>query len=117
MCLRTWYERNKHIFPASRWEPYDPEKKWSKYTVSSVLKNCFFYYFYLAKSAIEILQVVGEVNIGEKKPRRSRGFYSTIFTEPEVNNCFSIITEVLGIKSIKKQNLEPKNAQNGKQPF
>ena len=24
-------------------------------------------------------------------PRRSRGKYSAIFTEPEVNNCFSII--------------------------
>ena len=32
--LRSWFERNKHIFPASRWEPYDPEKKWDKYTVS-----------------------------------------------------------------------------------
>jgi protein FAM50 len=21
---RRWYERNKHIFPASRWEIYDP---------------------------------------------------------------------------------------------
>jgi len=28
VCLRSWYERNKHIFPASRWEPYDAEKKW-----------------------------------------------------------------------------------------
>ncbi|CAH3153659.1 unnamed protein product, partial [Pocillopora meandrina] len=34
VVLRSWYERNKHIFPASRWEPYDPEKKWDKYTVS-----------------------------------------------------------------------------------
>lgn len=34
VCLRSWYERNKHIFPASRWEPYDPEKRWDKYTVS-----------------------------------------------------------------------------------
>ncbi|XP_013415166.1 protein FAM50A-like [Lingula anatina] len=34
VCLRSWYERNKHIFPASRWEPYDPEKKWDKYTVA-----------------------------------------------------------------------------------
>lgn len=33
MVLRSWYEKNKHIFPASRWEPYDPEKKWDKYTV------------------------------------------------------------------------------------
>ncbi|XP_071496351.1 protein FAM50A-like [Diadema antillarum] len=33
VVLRSWYERNKHIFPASRWEPYDPEKKWDKYTI------------------------------------------------------------------------------------
>ena len=26
VILRAWYERNKHIFPASRWEPYDPTK-------------------------------------------------------------------------------------------
>ncbi|CAM9874710.1 unnamed protein product [Lampetra fluviatilis] len=32
VVLRCWYEKNKHIFPASRWEPYDPEKKWDKYT-------------------------------------------------------------------------------------
>ena len=29
----TRYERNKHIFPASRWETYDPQKKWDKYTI------------------------------------------------------------------------------------
>ncbi|XP_002157139.1 protein FAM50A isoform X1 [Hydra vulgaris] len=34
VCLRSWYEKNKHIFPASRWEPYDAEKKWDKYTVN-----------------------------------------------------------------------------------
>ncbi|ESO83531.1 hypothetical protein LOTGIDRAFT_222603 [Lottia gigantea] len=34
VCLRSWYERNKHIFPASRWEPYDPEKSWDGYTIS-----------------------------------------------------------------------------------
>ena len=31
------------------------------------------------------------MNIGEYLLRRSRGKYSPIFTEPEVNNCFSII--------------------------
>ena len=29
ICLRSWYERNKHIFPACRWEPFDPEKRWN----------------------------------------------------------------------------------------
>jgi len=35
----------------------------------------------------------GEVNIGEysTRPRRSRGEYSRTLTEPEANNCFSII--------------------------
>ncbi|XP_062952128.1 protein FAM50B [Cynocephalus volans] len=33
VVLRSWYEKNKHIFPASRWEPYDPEKKWDRYTI------------------------------------------------------------------------------------
>uniref|UniRef100_A0A667XPM7 Family with sequence similarity 50 member A n=1 Tax=Myripristis murdjan TaxID=586833 RepID=A0A667XPM7_9TELE len=37
VVLRSWYEKNKHIFPASRWEPYDPEKKWDKYTVRNSL--------------------------------------------------------------------------------
>lgn len=39
VVLRSWYEKNKHIFPASRWEPYDPEKKWDKYTVSIFSTN------------------------------------------------------------------------------
>ena len=30
---RAWFERNKHIFPASRWEIYDPAKRWEKYTI------------------------------------------------------------------------------------
>ncbi|KAM7540186.1 hypothetical protein Aperf_G00000027554 [Anoplocephala perfoliata] len=34
VCLRSWYERHKHIFPASRWEPYDPAKNWDQYTIS-----------------------------------------------------------------------------------
>ncbi|KXZ54696.1 hypothetical protein GPECTOR_4g764 [Gonium pectorale] len=30
---RHWYDKNKHIFPASRWEIYDPEKKYGDYTI------------------------------------------------------------------------------------
>jgi len=30
---RRWFERNKHIFPASRWEVYDPAVKRDKYTI------------------------------------------------------------------------------------
>ncbi|XP_050545295.1 protein FAM50 homolog [Daktulosphaira vitifoliae] len=33
VLLRSWYERNKHIFPASRWEPFDPLKTFAKYTI------------------------------------------------------------------------------------
>ncbi|KZT11334.1 XAP5-domain-containing protein [Laetiporus sulphureus 93-53] len=31
---RSYYQRNKHIFPASRWEVYDPERKYGKYTIA-----------------------------------------------------------------------------------
>ncbi|KAI0797972.1 XAP5, circadian clock regulator-domain-containing protein [Abortiporus biennis] len=31
---RSWYQRNKHIFPASRWEVYDPEKSYGNYTIA-----------------------------------------------------------------------------------
>lgn len=30
---RRWYDRNKHIFPASRWEVYDPTKDYGHYTI------------------------------------------------------------------------------------
>ena len=30
VVLRSWYDRNKHIFPASRWEPFDPTKDYGK---------------------------------------------------------------------------------------
>ena len=30
---RRWYDRNKHIFPASRWEVYDPTKDYGSYTI------------------------------------------------------------------------------------
>jgi protein FAM50 len=35
ICERRWYERNKHIFPASRWEVYDPavSRADQKYTI------------------------------------------------------------------------------------
>mmetsp|Transcript_59935 Transcript_59935/g.106631 ORF Transcript_59935/g.106631 Transcript_59935/m.106631 type:complete len:361 (-) Transcript_59935:66-1148(-) len=31
---RKWYERNKHVFPASRWEMYSKDKTFDKYTIS-----------------------------------------------------------------------------------
>lgn len=33
VCERKWYERNKHIFPASRWEVFDPTKTYGEYTI------------------------------------------------------------------------------------
>ena len=43
---RRWYERNKHIFPASRWEIYDPNKEYGDYTIhgASLFRpvSCFF---------------------------------------------------------------------------
>lgn len=39
VVMRSWYERNKHIFPASRWEPYDPQKNYDKYTIKDKSKK------------------------------------------------------------------------------
>jgi hypothetical protein len=30
---RRWYEKNKHVFPASRWEQYEPGKVYETYTI------------------------------------------------------------------------------------
>ncbi|WVQ74988.1 hypothetical protein IAR50_004596 [Cryptococcus sp. DSM 104548] len=31
---RSWYNRYKHIFPASRWEVYDPDKEYGSYRIA-----------------------------------------------------------------------------------
>mmetsp|Transcript_13337 Transcript_13337/g.17376 ORF Transcript_13337/g.17376 Transcript_13337/m.17376 type:complete len:237 (+) Transcript_13337:454-1164(+) len=36
VCERSWYEKHKHIFPASRWEQFDPDKSFDKYTLKSL---------------------------------------------------------------------------------
>lgn len=36
---RRWYERNKHIFPASRWEVFDPAKDYGGYTIHGGVVN------------------------------------------------------------------------------
>lgn len=40
---RRWYERNKHIFPASAWTEYAPDKDLSKVQRKDVEGNTFFF--------------------------------------------------------------------------
>jgi protein FAM50 len=40
---RRWYERNKHIFPASVWEEYTPEKDFTKAQRKDTEGNSFFF--------------------------------------------------------------------------
>ncbi|KAF2706558.1 XAP5-domain-containing protein [Pleomassaria siparia CBS 279.74] len=40
---RRWYERNKHIFPASVWEEFSPEKDFSKTQRKDTEGNSFFF--------------------------------------------------------------------------
>ncbi|KAF2745144.1 XAP5-domain-containing protein [Sporormia fimetaria CBS 119925] len=40
---RRWYERNKHIFPASVWEEYNPEKDLAKSQRKDAEGNTFFF--------------------------------------------------------------------------
>ena len=46
--------------------------------------------------------------IGEYSPRRSRGEYSPIITEPEANNCFSVNTQVIISKKREKKHFNAK---------
>ena len=40
---RRWYERNKHIFPASVWEEFDPGKDYSRGIRKDAEGNAFFF--------------------------------------------------------------------------
>ncbi len=40
---RRWYERNKHIFPASVWEEFDPTKDYAKGVRKDAEGNAFFF--------------------------------------------------------------------------
>ncbi|KAL8958987.1 MAG: hypothetical protein Q9193_004063 [Seirophora villosa] len=40
---RRWYERNKHIFPASVWEEFDPSRDYSKGMRRDAQGNAFFF--------------------------------------------------------------------------
>lgn len=40
---RRWYERNKHIFPASAWVEYAPDKDLSKAQRKDAEGNTFFF--------------------------------------------------------------------------
>jgi protein FAM50 len=40
---RRWYERNKHIYPASTWQDFDPEKDYQKEIRRDPGGNTFFY--------------------------------------------------------------------------
>lgn len=40
---RQWYERNKHIFPASLWEDFDPKKDYTTSTRRDAQGNTFFF--------------------------------------------------------------------------
>lgn len=40
---RRWYEKNKHIFPASVWEEYSPDKMFTKTGRKDAEGNRFFF--------------------------------------------------------------------------
>ncbi|EWC45487.1 hypothetical protein DRE_00886 [Drechslerella stenobrocha 248] len=40
---RRWYERNKHIFPASMWETFDPNKDYANMVRRDKCENSFFF--------------------------------------------------------------------------
>ena len=43
MVDRRWYERNKHIYPASVWQQFDPEKDYKVQIRRDAGGNTFFF--------------------------------------------------------------------------
>lgn len=39
VVLRQWYRANSHVFPASRWELYEPGKEYGSYSIHDRLKK------------------------------------------------------------------------------
>jgi len=39
---RRWYDKNKHIFPASVWEDFDPTKDYTTAVRKDTLGNAYF---------------------------------------------------------------------------
>lgn len=40
---RRWYERNKHIYPASTWQEFDPEKDYASEVRKDTGGNTYFF--------------------------------------------------------------------------
>ena len=40
---RRWYEKNKHIYPASTWQEFDPEKDYAKEVRKDTGGNTYFF--------------------------------------------------------------------------
>lgn len=40
---RRWYERNKHIYPASLWEDFDPARDYSQGPRKDGMGNAMFF--------------------------------------------------------------------------
>jgi protein FAM50 len=40
---RRWYERNKHIYPASTWQEFDPEKDYASEIRKDMGGNTYFF--------------------------------------------------------------------------
>lgn len=40
---RRWYEKNKHIYPASTWQDFDPEKDYVSEVRRDTGGNTFFF--------------------------------------------------------------------------
>ena len=40
---RRWYERNKHIFPASMWETFEPNRDYANMIRRDRSENAFFF--------------------------------------------------------------------------
>lgn len=89
---RSWYQRSKHIFPASRWEVYDPDKDYGAY-VSNLLVPTKVVEFKLILALFRISEnrwfLIDDNRTGDNQMRSQPGLRALLFLSIEL---FTIVT-------------------------
>ena len=96
----------------SVWENLDLGRWYRPHCVRSVLATSVKILPYRPPARLiraKYIFAEGEVIIGEYSPRLRLGEYSPIITKPEVNNCFSINTQVIISKKRKNIYISTRN--------
>lgn len=70
VVLRSWYEKNKHIYPATRWEAFEPKKKYDITAEDDIRRSGVTnYYTSEDEDVVEVGMCIGLVGSLQRPPR------------------------------------------------